>query len=112
MRTLWPRLALLLLLACSAIPRQALSARFEAHPGIGFVAVTSSSVEGALLTLDDRRGREVGRGTSDRFGSLIFRELEPGHDYVVTDVETGETIPATVLDFNDHPGDDFYQGKP
>jgi uncharacterized protein len=111
MRTQRPRLALLLLLACSAIPRQALSARFEARPGINFVALTSSSVEGALLTLQDRRGREVGRGTTDRFGSLIFRELEPGHGYVVTDVETGETIPVTILDFDDHPGDDFYQGK-
>jgi uncharacterized protein len=112
MRTQRPRLALLLLLACSAVPREALSARFEAHPGIAFVALTSSSVEGALLTLQDRRGREVGRGTTDRFGSLIFRELEPGHDYVVNDVETGETIPVTILDFNDHPRDDFYQGKP
>ena len=28
--------------------------------------------------LEDRRGHEVGRGTTDRFGSLIFRELEPG----------------------------------
>src|SRR5262245_30224398 len=108
MRTQRPRLALLLLLACSAIPRPALSARFEVHPGINFVAVTSSSVEGAMLTLRDRRGHEVGRGTTDRFGSLIFRELEPGHGYVVNNVETGETIPVTALDFNDHPGDDFY----
>jgi predicted acyl esterase len=111
MRTLRPRLTLLLLLAFSAIPRQAFPARFEAHGGIDFVAVTSSSVEGALLTLEDRRGREVGRGTTDRFGSLIFRELEPGHGYVVHDVATGETIPVTVLAFEDHPGPEFYQGK-
>src|SRR5262245_35246088 len=112
MRTLRPRLALLLLLACSAVPRQAFPARFEAHGGIGFVAMTSSSVEGALLTLEDRRGREVGRGTTDRFGSLIFRELAPGRGYLVRDVETGETIPVTVLDFQDHPDQSFYQGKP
>ncbi len=111
MRTLWTPFALCLLVL-SLAPRSAYPARFEAHGGIDFVAVTSSSVEGALLTLEDRRGREVGRGTTDRFGSLVFRELAPGHGYVVHDVSTGDSIPVTVLDFKDHPGDDFYRNKP
>ncbi len=110
MRILRPRLALLLLLALWAVPRAVFSAAIQVRGGIGLVSVTSS-VEGALLTLEDRRGREVGRGTTDRFGSLIFRELEPGHGYLVRNAASGETTPVTVLDFDDRPGQDFYQGK-
>jgi hypothetical protein len=79
----------------------------QAQGGIGLVAVTSS-VSGALLVLSDHRGHEVARGTTDRFGSLIFRELDPGRGYVVRDDASGDTVPVTVLAFKDRPDQSFY----
>ncbi len=111
MRTLRPRLALIplvALLAPLAAPPLAAAIALQVQGGIEFVAVTSST-EGALLALEDRRGNEVGRGTTDRLGSLIFRGLTPGRDYVVRDVATGETTPVSVLAFDDHPGEGFYR---
>jgi len=86
-------------------------AAFDLQPGIAFVAVTGAT-EGAAFTLEDRRGREVASGVADRFGSLIFRELAQGGDYVVRENGTeGETKPVTVLDIDDHPPVSFYQAQ-
>jgi predicted acyl esterase len=110
MRTQRLRRVLLTLVALGLAARPAWPAALRAQGGIEFVAATmSSSVEGALLILEHPQGREVGRGTTDRFGSLILRELEPGGGYVVRDAASGETAPVTVLAFEDHPGQDFYR---
>jgi len=100
-------LAILVLLAHFTVPRAAFPAPLQARGGIEIVSVTSS-VQGALLTLIDRRGHEVARGTTDSFGSLILRELKPG-PYTLHDVASGEDFPVTVLDFKDHPDQAFYQ---
>jgi uncharacterized protein len=78
--------------------------------GIGFVAVTGST-EGTELVLQDVHGREVGRGHADRFGSLVFRELEQGARYVVRENGGGAGTPVTVLRFEDHPGPSFYAAQ-
>lgn len=65
-------------------------AAFQVQGGIGFVAVTGAP-EGLELALDDPGHAEVGRGTTDRFGSLIFRDLAPGLGYVVRETAAGAT---------------------
>lgn len=84
-------------------------ASFEVQGGIGFVAVTGAP-EGAEFVLEGRRRREVAQGTTDRFGSLIFRELPLGGEYVVRETAAdGEARPVRVLEFDDQPEASFYQ---
>src|SRR5262244_1521164 len=110
MRTPWLKLALALFLITSAMASGAARAAttIQVQGGIRLVAVTSS-VSGALLTLEDRRGHQVAQGTTDRFGSLLFRELDPGNGYVVRDEASGDAVPVTVLSFKDKPDQSFYQ---
>jgi hypothetical protein len=106
MRTPWPCLALSsLVVLLATAPAQA---DLAVQGGIGFVAVTGGSPGGALV-LESRRGKQVGSGTADSFGSLIFRDLTPGGGYVVRDATSGTSLPATVLSFNDVPDQSFYQ---
>jgi hypothetical protein len=84
-------------------------AAVSVQSGIGFVAVTGAA-EGTELVLQNGRGREVGRGRADRFGSLIFRELEQGARYVVRESGSGAT-PVTVRRFEDHPPPSFYSAQ-
>ena len=79
----------------------------QVQGGIGFVAVTDAT-PGTLIVLEDRRGREAGRGTIDRLGSLIFRDLALGARYVVREISTGEFKPVTTLAFDDRPEPSFY----
>ena len=104
MRT--PLVVLCLLTLVPAVARSADS--IQARGGIEIVAVTSS-VEGALLALEDRRGDEVSRGITDRFGSYLFTEVKPGPGYVVRNLADGGAQTVTVLDFEDHPAQSFYQ---
>jgi predicted acyl esterase len=46
---------------------------------------------------------------ADAQGALIFRDLEPGAEYVVG-TSAGEADPVTVLDPGDHPDQSFYDG--
>ena len=107
MRNPWSRLVLLLLAPMALASVASGATTIQAQGGIGLVAVTSS-VSGALLVLSDHRGHEVARGTTDRFGSLIFRELDPARGYVVRDDASGDTVPVTVLAFKDRPDQSFY----
>jgi len=107
MRNPWSRLAFLLLAPMALASVASGATTIQTQGGIRLVAVTSS-VSGALLVLEDHRGHEVARGTTDRFGSLIFRELDPGRGYVVRDDASGDTVPVTVLAFKDRPDQSFY----
>jgi predicted acyl esterase len=86
------------------------AAAFEVQGGIEFVAITGTT-PGTELVLDDWNQREVERGTSDRFGSLIFRYLRGGRTYSVREAAGGGSVPVDVLSFRDHPDDSFYQSK-
>ena len=81
-------------------------AALQVHPGIGFIAVTDAA-PGTEVVLQDRRHADVGRGTTDRFGSFIFRDLRQGGRYVVSD--GADVMPVTVLRFRDHPDESFYR---
>src|SRR5262249_41605588 len=111
MRTPWPKLALALTAFALASGAARAATTIQAEGGIRLVAVTSS-VSGALLTLEDRRGHQVAQGTTDRFGSLLFRELDPRHGHVVRAGASGDTVRVTVLSFNDNPDQSFYQRQP
>ena len=106
MRTPWPSFALssLVVLLATAPAR----ADLAVQGGIGFVAVTGAT-PGHALTLETRRGKQVGSGTADDFGSLIFRELTPGGGYLVRDLMSGSSAQAFVLSFDDVPDQSFYQ---
>ncbi len=105
MRNLPARLALLALFV--AVPRFAVAA-MQARGGVELVTVTGA-VEGAELVLENRKGAEVGRGAADRFGSFVFREVEPGAGYLVRNLGEGDSQPVTVLAFEDHPDESFYR---
>ena len=105
------RFALLCALAAPALATATSAVALEARAGIAFVAMTGSP-EGTELVLEDANGNEVERGTADRFGSLVFRELEQGGAYVVRDAGSGgAAVPVTVLRFEDHPDASFYESQ-
>ncbi len=85
------------------------AATFDVQGGIGFVAVSGAPPDLALV-LEDSQRREVGRGTTDRFGSLIFRELEQRRTFIVRELAAGGSTKAVrTLEFDDHPNDAFYR---
>ncbi|HEX6131591.1 MAG TPA: CocE/NonD family hydrolase, partial [Actinomycetota bacterium] len=83
---------------------------FDVQAGIGFVAITGSSAGGSFV-LADARGREVARGDLDRFGSLIFRDLTPGAEYVVTGGDPVASRRVRLLELEDHPPRSFYEAQ-
>ena len=78
--------------------------------GIGFVAVLDA-VEGDAFVLRNGRGDEVGRGVADRFGSLIFRDLALGADYVVEGGVPAARVPVEIRILADHPDASFYAAQ-
>jgi predicted acyl esterase len=84
----------------------------ETQGGIGFVAVTGAT-PGTVMVLDDPHHTEVGRGTVDRLGSLLFRYLASGPGYVVHDSAAGGFVsdPISVRTFDDVPDQSFYTGQ-
>lgn len=94
-----------LLALCLATPAFAL----DVQPGIGFVAITGQA-EGTQLVLEDAQHHDLESGLADRFGSLVFRELTQGAQYYVREPNNA-TTPFTVLRFEDHPAQSFYQAQ-
>lgn len=101
--------SLVLLLSLAGAPSGPLQAAVEIQEGIGFVAV-SGATPGTNAVLLDRRGREVARGTVDRLGSLLFRDLERRREYVVRldDSPSGD-VRVRVPDLEDHPDPALYR---
>src|SRR5215813_2534482 len=99
-----PRSRFLLALFLAVLTTPAAAVRVK--PGIGLIAVTEVS-PGTEVVLRDVRGREVGGGTADRFGSFLFRDLTQGADYTVQSSESSNPIGVTVLRFVDHPDESF-----
>ena len=85
------------------------AAAIAVQAGIGFVAVTGAS-PGAAMVLDDAHQMQVGQGTVDRLGSLLFRDLAPGSGYVVHETAAGgfASDPVTVPRFEDRPDTSLY----
>lgn len=88
----------------------AADASWDVQVGIGFVAITGSSAGGSFV-LSDMHGREVQRGDLDRFGSLIFRELEPGGRYVVSGGDPVTSRDVRIRELDEHPPRSFYEAQ-
>ena len=102
--------AVVLLSVLAGVPSWALAA-LQAQGGIGFVAVTGAP-PGVELVLEEGRHREAGRGTADRFGSLVFRDLTAGRGYAVRETAgRGAAVPVTVLKLTDNPNASLYSGQ-
>jgi uncharacterized protein len=101
--------------ACSSedIPVAAATkpASFRAGGSIGQVWVTDAK-EGDELVLVDAKSSEVAKGTADRLGSLIFRDVEPGDGYSVRGTAGGATVATDafiVLSRGDVPDSSLYE---
>jgi predicted acyl esterase len=95
-------------LLAAAAPRA--GAALQVQPGIGLIAVTGAAT-GETLILQDRLGHELERGTVDRFGSFLFRDLTQGGRYLVQEDGAPGATPVTVLRFDQPPGPSFYQAQ-
>jgi predicted acyl esterase len=90
------------------------AADFEVQAGIGFVAVQGAE-PGATLVLGTSSDAEVERGQVDRYGSLAFRNVEPGERYTVrgeVDGEVAGSDEVTTLALDEHPPQSFYDELP
>ena len=96
-----------------AEPPSTANAPFTAYGGIDQATVITAT-PGSQLTLLDAEGDEVASGTADEYGSLMFRELEPGDGYRVVSSDTGQdlrTAEFRVLAESDVPPQSFYEGQ-
>jgi uncharacterized protein len=84
-------------------------ATFTAQPGTQQIAIIGA-VAGNTLTVS-RAGAEVAHGAVDAQGSLLFRNLDPGSDYVVASA-TEATEALTVADPTVDPPASFYVAQP
>ncbi|MBM4361632.1 MAG: CocE/NonD family hydrolase [Deltaproteobacteria bacterium] len=97
--------------AGAKVPDVTEKATFVAGGSIGQVWVTDAE-PGDELLLVDGSSREVARGTADRLGSFIFREIQPGEGYTVRLVEGDKvygTDPLPVLARTDVPDASLYE---
>jgi len=78
--------------------------------GIGFLAVKGGT-EGTVMVLEDRHHHEVARGTVDRLGGLVFRELPQGARYVIREDSAADGTAARVRRFKELPDRGFYTGQ-
>jgi len=102
------RLSLLLSIALASLGAGALPAHaIEVRPGIAMIAVTGAE-PGTEVVLEDRHGGEV-RGSSDRFGSFLFRELTSGEQYTVRADDGSPPVVTRPLRFEDLPHPSLYQ---
>jgi predicted acyl esterase len=79
--------------ADAGAPESTEEADFVAGGSIGQVWVTDAT-EGDELILVDGTSNEVARGSADRLGSLILRDVEPGPGYTVRRIE-GDVVYGT-----------------
>ena len=96
-----------------AVPAATTSAPFTAHGSIDEAYVLGAKT-GEKLVLVNSQGNEVGSGSADRLGSLIFRTIKPGSGYEVRSVN-GSTVygtkPFDVLSTTSTPSASFYSDQ-
>ena len=68
--------------------------------------------QGDKLSLVNKQGKVTGKGTADRFGSLVFRDLAPGSGYTIRqplDDGVAGSTGMKVLALDEHPPTSFYE---
>lgn len=91
---------------------------FEAVGSVEQVYVRNGP-PGMQIDLLDADSQIIDSGTTDEYGSYIFREVQPGEDYAVEpvalDAGSRPALPIItgirVLGLHDHPGPDFYTNQ-
>jgi uncharacterized protein len=83
-------------------------ATFVVQPGTNQIAVTGDTPGDSLVVTHD--GTEVAQGSVDEQGSLLFRNLEPGDEYIISS-NTATSDPVTVADPAVNPPADFYSSQ-
>ena len=80
------------------------------QPSIGYLSILNATPGDTLILERDDLG-EVARAPVDEFGSLLFPFLEQGRTYTVRNAAGGDPQPATILRFEDHPPQSFYEAQ-
>ncbi len=99
--------------ASTAELAKAAAAPFTAFGSIGQASVLDAGL-GTKVTLVAPSGKQVASGTTDKFGSFVFRQVAPGKGYTV---ESGSgdslvrTKAFTVLSKDDTPPQSLYDGQ-
>ncbi len=81
-------------------------ATFVVQPGTEQVAILDA-VPGTAVSLIDATGEEAASGSVDEQGSLLFRDITPGDDYLLR-TRDEESAPFTVADPSVHPDAALY----
>ncbi len=85
-------------------------ATFDAHGSVNQVYVTKLT-PGDPVELRDAQSTLVGSGTADSQGAFLFRTVDAGTGYTVTQ-DGATSAPLTVMAPGDNPPDSAYQGIP
>lgn len=99
--------------AKNAAPAISQSASYAAHGSVRQAYVTGADA-GQNLMLVSAHGKVVARGTADKFGSLIFRDVEPGSGYTVRSKDGNEVAgsqPIRVTVPSENPAPSFYSNQ-
>jgi uncharacterized protein len=80
------------------------------QPNVGYLSIQNAT-PGDEWILDHPQTGELSRATVDAFGSLLFPFLEQGTTYTVRNAAGGTPTNATVLRFQDHPPQSFYESQ-
>lgn len=75
---------------------------------VGYLSMTGAT-PGDTYKLVHPEDGEVASRQVDTFGSVLFPFLEQGTTYSISNAAGGEPIEATVLRFEDHPAQEFYE---
>jgi uncharacterized protein len=82
-------------------------ATFDVAAGTEQITVTGAA-PGDELTVVTPDGTPVASGAVDEFGSLLFRNLAPGSEFIVRNA-TSAGPPVTTLGRTDHPDQEWYE---
>jgi hypothetical protein len=80
------------------------------QPNVGYLSIIDATPGDTLILVHPQRG-EVGRDQVDSYGSLLFPFLEQGTTYTVQNASGGEPMSTTILRFEDHPPQSFYEAQ-
>jgi predicted acyl esterase len=102
------RMRLLWLLVLGALAQAGSLPAAVVQPNVGYISILDATPGDTLKLVHPEKG-EVASGQVDAFGSLLFPFLEQGTTYTIENAAGGDPIQATVLRFEDHPPQSFYE---